>query len=111
MSTAARFYIGFVIGLGALGVLAELPRLTCADPLRFGFYFVVTLLCSTLKIVLPGIPGNVSVFNIMVMVGVVSLSAGETLAMGLSATLLQTYWHSRKPPRPGQVRPPQRTFC
>lgn len=103
VSTATRFYIGVVILLGALTVIGELAHFQCADPLRFAFFFVASMVCSTFKIVLSGIPGSLSVFNIVVMMAILTLSPGETLVMGLSATFLQTYWHSRVRPQPVQL--------
>jgi diguanylate cyclase (GGDEF)-like protein/putative nucleotidyltransferase with HDIG domain len=103
VSHRTQLYIGFVIALGATGFAVGMMQWSCADPLRFAFYFAATLLCSSFKVVLPGVPGNMSVFNVMVLVGVLQLNIGETLVMGAGAVLFQSYWRARKPPKPVQV--------
>src|SRR5581483_2953844 len=64
------------------------------DLLKFLCYLVVALLASSLKIKLPGINGTMSVNFLFILLGVLELSFGETLVIGLAAVIVQCYWRS-----------------
>jgi putative nucleotidyltransferase with HDIG domain len=50
------------------------------------------LLASSLKVVLPGVEGTLSVNFLFTLLGILELSLPETLMIGLASTLAQFYW-------------------
>jgi len=68
-----------------------------SDPVKFVCYLIAALLASSLKVVLPGIEGTLSVNFLFTLLGILELSLPETLLIGLASTLAQFYW---KPARP-----------
>ena len=64
--------------------------------------FLILLGLSTatgaMKVVLPGMQGSLSLSYVFLMLGIVRMSMGETLLMGWTASLVQSYWHYNKKP-------------
>lgn len=58
---------------------------------------------GAMKVVLPGIQGNLSASYLFVIWGIVRMSLGETLLMGLVSSVVQAYWHCKKKPAPIQL--------
>ena len=86
------------MALAALGCFyTALTNWHSSDPLKFLCYLAVALLASSLKIKLPGINGTMSVNFLFILLGVLELSFGETLAIGFAAVLVQSYWTSSNP--------------
>jgi putative nucleotidyltransferase with HDIG domain len=69
----------------------------------FSLLFVLASAAGAMKVVLPGIQGNMSASYLFVIWGVVDMSLGETLLLGWGSSLVQAYWHSKKKPLPIQV--------
>jgi putative nucleotidyltransferase with HDIG domain len=63
-----------------------------SDPVKFICYLIAALLASSLKVVLPGVEGTLSVNFLFTLLGILELSLPETLAIGLASTLAQFYW-------------------
>src|SRR5580658_574416 len=63
-----------------------------SDPVKFICYLIAALLASSLKVVLPGVEGTLSVNFLFTLLGILELSLPETLAIGLVSTLAQFYW-------------------
>jgi diguanylate cyclase (GGDEF)-like protein/putative nucleotidyltransferase with HDIG domain len=74
-----------------------------ADLTRFACYLIVAALASSLKVQLPGIDGTMSVNFLFILLGVMELSLPETLAIGCTATFVQSVWQARKRPDPIKV--------
>ena len=74
-----------------------------ADLTRFVCYLMVAALASSLKVQLPGIDGTMSVNFLFILLGVMELSLPETLAIGCTATLVQSVWQARNRPDPVKV--------
>lgn len=74
-----------------------------ADLTRFACYLIVAALASSLKVQLPGIDGTMSVNFLFILLGVMELSLPETLAIGCTATFVQSVWAARKRPDPVKV--------
>jgi len=90
----------FVNAMAALGCFsAAMAHPTLRGSAEFLCYLAVVLLASTLKMKLPGIEGTLSVNFIFLFLGMLEMSYAETLAMGLVAVFVQSYWHSSKPPK------------
>jgi len=74
-----------------------------SNPVKFLCYLMVAVLASSLKIKLPGINGTMSVNFLFILLGVLELSFGETLAIGFAAVLVQCYWRPANGPKPIHV--------
>ena len=97
---------GFIAAM-ALTALAcfvgGLAHWRSGDPVKFICYLAVALLTSSLKIKLPGVNGTMSVNFLFILLGVLELSFGETLLIGLGAVLVQCYWKSSRRMKPIHV--------
>ena len=79
-------------------------RWSSANLPRFFAYFALSLIGSTLKVRLPGTTSTISASFLFVLIGIASFTLSETLVMGCSAALVQTFW------RPKQYVPVQGVF-
>ena len=97
----ARLFIGWV-GVGGLLLLSSgLANWKSHDPAQFISYLAIAVVASRLKVKLPGIAGTMSVNFLFILLGVVELGFGETLAIAFAATLAQCMFSDR--PRAFQV--------
>jgi diguanylate cyclase (GGDEF)-like protein/putative nucleotidyltransferase with HDIG domain len=95
MSWKAKSYISLIV-LGGLSTLVEIPSYwESADTLRFVVFTVLAMLASAWKISLPGVRGTMSANFLFVLIGVVQLSASETLVMALAATIFQYLYRAK----------------
>jgi diguanylate cyclase (GGDEF)-like protein/putative nucleotidyltransferase with HDIG domain len=95
---SAKFYIGEVIAIGALALLADIPRWTTEDPLRFIIYLLIAAVSSSMKLTLPGMKGTVSVGFLIVLVGIMELSRAEVLIIATVCVVIQCVWHTKRQP-------------
>jgi putative nucleotidyltransferase with HDIG domain/diguanylate cyclase (GGDEF)-like protein len=96
----------FVAGMAVLacGCFAlAFSRWNCHDPLKFACYLALAIAASFLKIKLPGVNGTLSVNFIFILLGVLELSFGETLLLGIAEVFVQSRWRSSKNLRPIHV--------
>ncbi len=91
-SIAARALIVGMALAAALLFALEMAHWQTSDPVKFGSYLVAALLAASLKVVLPGIEGTLSVNFLFTLLGILELSLPETLVIGLASTLVQFYW-------------------
>ncbi len=103
MSLKARLYLAFIILLGSLALLTELPHFHATSPIAYWCYFAISLAVSNFRVKLPTVNGSMSPLFFFILFGVVQFSLPETLLMGASATLLQCVWTTRKKPAPLQI--------
>jgi diguanylate cyclase (GGDEF)-like protein/putative nucleotidyltransferase with HDIG domain len=97
----ARLFIGW-IGTGGVLVLSYgLVHWVSHDPAQFVSYLAIAVIASRLKVKLPGIPGTMSVNFLFILLGLVEMGLGETLAIACAATLAQCLFADR--PRSFQV--------
>ncbi len=89
--------------LGAAAAVAGVMGWDCRVPMKFLVFYAFTLLGAGLKIKLPGIMGSFSVSYILLLIGVLELSLGETMAMSISAAVVGSLWNTRFKARPVQV--------
>lgn len=89
--------------LGALALVDSAVNYRPESTARFLCMLAMAVVGSTWKIVLPGLQGSLSVGYVLVMIGVIDMSLGETVAMGLLGAVAGTLWHARIRPRPIQV--------
>jgi len=99
----AKLFIS-VMALAALSCFAfAFAYWQLSDPIKFCCYLAVALLASSLKIKLPGIDGTMSLNFLFILLGVLEMSFGETLAIGFAAVLVQSCWRSSKRLEPIQI--------
>jgi len=99
LSTKARAFIGAILltGLAILGF--ALGHWQPTDPVRFAAYFLLALLASGVKLNLPGVHSTYSLISLFILVGITQLGFPELVLMSIAGTLMQCYWHAKKPPR------------
>jgi len=91
----------FILGefIAALLVLAfALAQWTWSGAQTLLVLLGLSLATSTMKVVLPRVPGNLSMAYVFVIWGIVRMSLGETLMMGWAISLVQSYWHNKRKP-------------
>jgi diguanylate cyclase (GGDEF)-like protein/putative nucleotidyltransferase with HDIG domain len=98
MTFKAKLFLSLVIALGSVLMFHELAKLNFSNLFHFVSLFAITLIASGLKVRVPGVTGTLSVYFLFLLIGMVRLTSGETLAIGLFATLMQCYWHAQKRP-------------
>ena len=103
MSIRTKLFVGITVSLGIVVLCSALLRWQSADLTRFACYLAVAILASSLKVQLPGIDGTMSVNFLFILLGVMELSLPETLAIGCTATLVQSLWQARNRPDPVKV--------
>src|SRR5271169_5296180 len=91
-SIGARVFIAGMAVAGAICFVLAFAHWQSSDPVKFACYLIAALLASSLKVVLPGIEGTLSVNFLFTLLGILELSLPETLAIGLASTLAQFYW-------------------
>jgi diguanylate cyclase (GGDEF)-like protein/putative nucleotidyltransferase with HDIG domain len=94
-SVIAWIWIGTVVGLGSLAAVAELPQWHSEDSLRLLAYFLAAALTSLWKVRLPHVRGTMSVSFFFILLSVVELTAGETMALAAGCSLIQYLWKGR----------------
>src|SRR5437763_1792820 len=99
----ARVYIALIVLLGLSSLAGGLWFWQCQNQPRFFGYLALSLLCSGLKVVVPGIQGSMSVNYMIFLAGFIQLSLPETLAVGLASCFMQSFWHATKRPHLIQV--------
>jgi len=103
MSIRTKLFVGITVSLGIVVLCSALWHWQSADLARFACYLAVAVLASSLKVQLPGIDGTMSVNFLFILLGVMELSLPETLAIGCTATLVQSIWQARNRPDPVKV--------
>ncbi len=73
------------------------------DPAKFLCYVAVAIAVSFLRIKLPGVNGTLSVNFLFVFLGVMELSLGETLLLGIAEVFVQSRWRNWKNLKPIHV--------
>ena len=95
-SISARAYIVSMVLSGCACFAFSFVHWQSSDPLKFVCYLIAALLCSSLKVILPGIQGTLSVNFLFTLLGILELSLPETLLIVLACTLGQAYWRPAK---------------
>src|SRR5271170_3936805 len=98
MSLVAKIYVSIVVLTGAWVAAWQLSHWQSDDLVRFGCYFLLSIIASRLKVTLPGI-GSLSVLFMFILFGVVELRTAEALCVGCAAILVHCYWHYRQRPQ------------
>jgi diguanylate cyclase (GGDEF)-like protein/putative nucleotidyltransferase with HDIG domain len=94
MRWPARLYIALVILLGGFCLATANWRME--HPVRFACYLVICILASAMKVNLPGIDGTMSVNFLFILIGILDMTSGQTMALACSGALVQCAWKSKK---------------
>ncbi len=97
------FYATCIVALGCLAAIAAFSRWTSADPLKFGVYFLIAAIGSSLKLALPGAKGTMPAGFVFVLVGLMELSLSEVIAIAIAAVIIQNLRHSKTRPEIMQI--------
>ena len=90
MNRLARIYIMSVVALGLLCLATANWEMQHGS--RFAFYLIICILASAMKVTLPGILGTLSVSYVFILIGILDVSAGQTILMGCAGALVQCVW-------------------
>lgn len=99
----AKAFIWAIAILGTAEMLASSMQWQTGDIPRFICYLLIALAASILKVSLPGVSGTMSVNFLFVLVGIIELSAPETLIIACGSTLAQCLWRPKKRPTLVQI--------
>jgi len=103
MSIRTKLFVGITVSVGIAVIASAFWHWQSADLTRFACYLIVAALASSLKVQLPGIDGTMSVNFLFILLGVMELSLPETLAIGCTATFVQSVWQARNRPDPVKI--------
>jgi diguanylate cyclase (GGDEF)-like protein/putative nucleotidyltransferase with HDIG domain len=70
---------------------------------QFACFVLIAMLASTMKVRLPGMESTMSVHFLVILLGVLQLSLGETLVIGSAAALVQSLWKTKHRPQAVKV--------
>src|SRR5689334_22008133 len=103
MNGKARLFIASMAVLGSAALYFGAHGWQSNDPVKFIWYLLISLLASRLRVQLPGITGTMSVNFLFILLGIVELSLGETLVIGCTATLAQSFVSRKQWPKAEQL--------
>ena len=100
----ARVYILSLCAAAAIAIAGLCVPAWKPDQLgHFLFFLACGVLCSNMKVHLPGITGTLSVNYIFILTAATELSLPYTVAIGSISGIAQLFWAARKRPRVVQV--------
>ncbi|MGC2696443.1 MAG: HD domain-containing phosphohydrolase [Candidatus Angelobacter sp.] len=94
--TRARPFVFLVCAIGLICLLTGILPWRTSHSLLFPSYLLLTIVASTLKTVLPGSEGTVSVGFVFFLVGICNMTISETLSLVVLCTVVQCFWHTKK---------------
>ena len=92
-------YIGAIIVLGCLTLLAAPPQWHTQNPVRLTVYCLIAAISSSMKVRLPGVKGTMSIGFLIVLIGVMELSLPEVLAIASFSVVAQSVWLAKRRPK------------
>jgi diguanylate cyclase (GGDEF)-like protein/putative nucleotidyltransferase with HDIG domain len=103
-SKRAWFYIAvqLLAGMAAL-VNSGIAGWRSDAPARSIFYLATAAAASGMKVRLPGLSGTMSVYFLVVLIGISDLTRPETILMACVCTLIQSFWRAQRRPLPVQI--------
>ncbi len=96
VSEKARPFVALVCAVGLACLFLGMYHWHASDTLQFACYLILTAVASGLKVVLPGFEGTVSVNFVFFLLGLCNLTLPETLALGITAAVVQCYWNATR---------------
>ena len=94
---AAVGMAGAAVALATFG--AGIPHLSG----RFFLYLIIAVASSRMKVVLPGIDGNMSVTYVFTLLALLELGCPQAMLLAMIATIVQSFWGAKRRPRPVQL--------
>jgi diguanylate cyclase (GGDEF)-like protein/putative nucleotidyltransferase with HDIG domain len=96
MPNAARLFIA-AIGLAGLAAMAVTFRgWTPELQPRFIVYLLLALATAGMKVAFPGVKGTISPNFVLIMLGLVELTAPETMFLAVASATAQTCWNAKR---------------
>src|SRR3954451_15637979 len=102
MNTNAKIYVTVFLALGFCVILGAFADPRPMEATRFLGYFTLALIASLFKVTMPAIAGNMSFNFLFVLISIMDLTLPQTLAIGLTATLIESLL--RHKPRAGVLQ-------
>ncbi len=103
MTFRAKLFVGLILALGTATAVIGGVSWTSSGLGTFATFFVLCVGTSLLRVVLPGVQGNLSLSYVFLIWGIAHLGLGETVLMGIVSAVVQSYWRCAKKPRLVQV--------
>jgi diguanylate cyclase (GGDEF)-like protein/putative nucleotidyltransferase with HDIG domain len=103
MPIRAKIFIAIITAAGAALFGTALLHWHDNSLLQFGCFVLIAMLASTMKVRLPGMESTMSVHFLVILLGVLQLSLGETLVIGSAAALVQSLWKTKHRPQAVKV--------
>jgi diguanylate cyclase (GGDEF)-like protein/putative nucleotidyltransferase with HDIG domain len=91
MPIRAKAFVALMVTAGVIEMAFAFAHWHCSDLVKFGCYLLIGILASTMKVKLPGMDSTMSVYFLVVLLGVLELSLAETMVIGFSAALVQSF--------------------
>src|SRR5882724_2292713 len=98
MSFEAKAFVCLIVAAGLVVLGYGMAHPSSKNIAEFICYLLVAFLASTLSVNLPEVADTMSANFVLVLIGILELSATETLALGSAAVLTQTFRRDRKRP-------------
>jgi diguanylate cyclase (GGDEF)-like protein/putative nucleotidyltransferase with HDIG domain len=93
---AVKLFMGATALVGLALTVLSLPGWTPGLPARFLVYLAISLACSGMNVVFPGVGGNLSVSDVFMMLGVLELEVPEAVILGILLAAAQSYWDAKR---------------
>lgn len=100
---AARVYISSLSTTAIAVASACAPAWQSGHAGQFAFFLACGILCSNMKVWLPGVTGTLSVNYIFILTSATELCLPQTVAIGVISGVAQLFWVARKRPRTVQI--------
>ncbi len=95
MNLKARLYIGVVMAGGLVCSAYAVAEWSCREPLRFLCLLAMALLASGLKVLLPGIPGTMSVSYVFVLASMIEFNYAQTVLVACLSVTVQAVYRAK----------------
>lgn len=100
LSTATLAYVLLVSLFAALALIRNFRGWHPDLSLTFWVYLCIAFLCSGMKVLPPGINGNISVNYVFTLLSLLQFQIAETTILAAAGAAAQTFWNARKQPKP-----------
>jgi diguanylate cyclase (GGDEF)-like protein/putative nucleotidyltransferase with HDIG domain len=103
MPIRAKIFIAIITATGVALFATACLHWHDNSLLQFACFVLIAMLASTMKVRLPGMESTMSVHFLVILLGVLQLSLGETLVIGSAAALVQSLWKTKNRPQAVKV--------
>ncbi len=99
LTTGARFYLALVLAVGAAVLAQTALSWRSPDLIKFGAFLSVSLFSAGARVRVPGVSGAFSLSYLFVLLGLLELTAPETILLACGVAIVECYWHQPQRPR------------